>query len=76
MTHLLTTTTTTAAFTYQVRETFLPGRRATILYSPAKGGGWSSIGCFGVVHPEVLVKEKYDIEFPCSIVEMNLEPFV
>jgi len=60
----------------QVRETFLPGRRATILYSPAQGGGWAPVGCFGVVHPNVLVKDKYDVEFPCSVVEMNLEPFV
>ena len=57
-----------------LRETFLPGRRASVLLS--SGEGWSEVGCFGVVHPDVLAKDKYDLEFPCSVVELNLEPFV
>ena len=62
--------------------TFLPGRRASIVL--CKGGGasendagaavdWVSVGEFGVVHPDVLTKERYDIDFPCSLLEMNLE---
>lgn len=34
------------------------------------------VGTFGVVHPQALVKEKFDIDFPCSAMEINLEPFV
>jgi phenylalanyl-tRNA synthetase beta chain len=58
-----------------VCETFFPGRRASILLS-VKGGEFMEVGCFGVLHPMVLTKERYDMEFPCSAVEMNLEPFV
>lgn len=58
-----------------VRETFFPGRRASIFLS-VKGGAFAEVGSFGVVHPEVLSKEKYDLDFPCSAVEMNLEPLV
>ena len=56
-------------------ETFFPGRRATVLFS-LRGAAFVEIGCFGVVHPEVLAKDKYDLDFPCSAVELNLEPFV
>ena len=31
------------------------------------------IGKFGVIHPEVL--SKFDIPFPVSAVELNIEPF-
>ncbi|KAL6762004.1 phenylalanyl-tRNA synthetase [Haematococcus lacustris] len=46
---------------------FFPGRQAQVL---AKG---TQVGSFGVVHPEVL--EKFDIPFPVSALELNLEPF-
>jgi len=58
-----------------VRETFLPGRRASVLLA-VKGGPWQTVGCFGVVHPEVLGKGKFDLDFPCSAVELNLEPLL
>jgi phenylalanyl-tRNA synthetase beta chain len=31
------------------------------------------IGHFGAVHPEVLKKEFYDIKWPCSAMEINIE---
>ena len=32
------------------------------------------LGTFGAVHPLVLAKDKYDLQNPCSAVELNLEP--
>lgn len=31
------------------------------------------VGAFGIVHPEVL--EKFDVPYPVSALELNLEPF-
>lgn len=51
-----------------VDDTFFPGRRADIFYNNAV------IGSFGIVHPSVL--EKFEIKFPCTAIEINIEPFV
>ncbi|KAK8061026.1 hypothetical protein PG997_015247 [Apiospora hydei] len=52
--------------------TFFPGRAAAIF---ARIGGQSRrIGEFGVLHPTVL--EKYEIKFPVSVLEVNLEVFL
>ena len=48
--------------------TFFPGRHAAIY---AKG---ERVGEFGVVHPEVL--EAFDIQYPVSAMELELEPFI
>ena len=48
-------------------ETFFPDRQAKIWY---KG---KEVGIFGVVHPQVL--KAFDIVFPCSALELNIEPF-
>jgi len=48
--------------------TFFPGRRADILVNGTK------VGVVGTVHPEVL--EKFHVPFPCSAVELFIEPFV
>lgn len=57
---------------YEIREsendTLFPGRRADVIY---KG---IVVGFFGIVHPTVL--EKFEICFPCSVLELNLEPFL
>ncbi len=45
-----------------------PGRRADVLLNGVK------IGVFGIVHPTVL--DNYKIPFPCSVVELDLEPFL
>lgn len=57
----------------KVMETFFPGRRATVLLWKEGSTGYQDIGCFGVIHPDVLIKDKFDLEFPCSAVELNLE---
>lgn len=46
---------------------YFPGRQASI---QARG---QDIGQFGIVHPEVL--EGFDIPYPVSALEINLEPF-
>ena len=48
-------------------KTFFPDRQATVWF---KG---QQIGVFGVVHPEVL--KAFDIVYPCSALEINIEPF-
>jgi phenylalanyl-tRNA synthetase beta chain len=67
---------------------FFPGRAATIYYraphikrpvlasinNPASiVGRDAAIGTLGILHPNVL--EKFDISYPCSALEFNLEPF-
>lgn len=49
-------------------ETYFKGRHASI-YSMGQ-----KVGEFGVVHPEVL--QSFDIPYPVSAVEINLESFV
>ncbi|TPX54930.1 phenylalanine---tRNA ligase [Powellomyces hirtus] len=57
---------------YYIKEsenaTFFPGRRADIYYNK------QLVGAFGIVHPEVL--EKFEIGFPCTAIEMNVEAFL
>lgn len=38
------------------------------------GGKDQVIGSFGVLHPEVL--EKYELKYPVSTLELNIEPFL
>lgn len=69
---------------------FFPGRAATIYYRahPKKSALASikhdikaafhstsdtEIGTLGILHPSVL--EKFEIGYPCSALEFNLEPF-
>ena len=49
-------------------STFFPGRQAAVL---SQG---RTIGRFGIVHPDVL--EKFEIPYPVSALELNLQPFV
>jgi phenylalanyl-tRNA synthetase beta chain len=41
---------------------------------PSATGADLEIGVLGVLHPEVL--EKFEIEYPCSSLEFDLEPFL
>ena len=52
--------------------TFFPGRCADIMLIKPSTGVKTKIGTFGVLHPEVL--KAYDIPFPTSAVELDLEP--
>ena len=49
---------------------FFPGMSADIILR-TDNGAEKTIGVFGVVHPEVL--DKFEISYPCSIVELDLE---
>jgi phenylalanyl-tRNA synthetase beta chain len=53
--------------------TFFPGRSAIVKYRTSKGEV-IQIGSFGILHPEVLAN--FDINYPGSAVEINLEPFL
>ncbi|KAJ3130440.1 hypothetical protein HK098_000005 [Nowakowskiella sp. JEL0407] len=48
--------------------TFFPGRSADVYFNNIV------IGSFGIVHPIVL--KNFEIPFPCSAVEINIEPFL
>ncbi|KAL7530611.1 hypothetical protein ACHAWF_003452 [Thalassiosira exigua] len=72
-------------WSYAVREldcktsdeggTYFPGRAAEIVVtSPRTGKDPVRIGTFGVLHPEVL--GSFDILYPTSAVELNLEPLL
>ncbi|UJR09483.1 hypothetical protein I4U23_013721 [Adineta vaga] len=47
---------------------FFPGRHAQVI---ANG---KNIGIIGVLHPNVI--EQFGLKVPCSVVEINLEPFI
>lgn len=49
-------------------ETFFPGRRACIIV------GGNVVGTIGWIHPEVL--QNFSLVYPCSAMEIDLEPFV
>ena len=71
--------------------TFFPGRAATVYYRPppsspsfdspaqaslttaARTTSDKEIGLLGILHPTVL--EKFEITYPCSALELSLEPF-
>ena len=54
-------------------KTFFPGRAAD-LKMISETGEETKIGCFGVLHPDVL--KNYEIVYPCSILEMEIELFM
>jgi phenylalanyl-tRNA synthetase beta chain len=53
--------------------TFFPGRAAAVLVTSPKNGGSTKVpvGFFGILHPEVLAN--FDIQYPASCVELDLE---
>lgn len=51
-----------------IDDTFFPKRAAEILWRGNR------IGKIGVLHPEVI--NAFDLPLPCSVMEMNIEPFV
>jgi len=57
----------------QDEPTFFPGRSAIVKYRTAKGNV-IQIGSLGILHPEVL--KNFQINYPGSAVEINLEPFL
>jgi phenylalanyl-tRNA synthetase beta chain len=57
----------------QDEPTFFPGRSAVVKYRTPKGNV-IQIGSFGILHPDVL--RNFEIIYPGSAVEINLEPFL
>lgn len=49
-------------------ETFFPKRRADVVVDGKK------VGVFGILHPDVL--KMFEIPFPCSVLELDIEPFL
>jgi phenylalanyl-tRNA synthetase beta chain len=47
---------------------FFPDRHAQIIVAG------KNLGVIGVLHPNVI--EQFDLKLPCSILELNIEPFV
>ena len=82
----------TSPYGYYLKEandpTFFPGRAAYIYFrKPVEAKGLDSsqdlkealendrlVGILGVLHPEVI--QHFEIAFPCSAIEFNLEPFL
>jgi phenylalanyl-tRNA synthetase beta chain len=66
-----------ARLTYTIRahasedQTYLPGRVAEIVLSNG-----TVVGEFGIVHPVVLKNFELDQHAPCSVLEINIEPFL
>ena len=54
--------------------TYFPGRAAEILVMIPGEEGWRSVGTFGILHPEVLAN--FDVKYPASCLEMDLDLFV
>jgi phenylalanyl-tRNA synthetase beta chain len=52
--------------------TFFPGHAASIHVKV--GGKESTVGVFGILHPTVL--EKFELKYPVSTLEMNIEVFL
>jgi phenylalanyl-tRNA synthetase beta chain len=53
-------------------STYMPGRAAAIYLNLA--GEPTRIGTFGVLHPNVL--KKFELPFPTSTLELNVEVFL
>lgn len=53
---------------------FFPQRGASIVWKKSGSNEYKQIGKLGVVHPSVL--SNFEIPFPTTVVELNIEPFV
>jgi phenylalanyl-tRNA synthetase beta chain len=54
--------------TFFLDSAFFPGRHAQVIVSG------QNIGVIGVLHPNVI--EQFGLKLPCSVLEINIEPFV
>lgn len=62
----------TKIFANSVDPTYFPGHSASI--HVIIGGKDQVIGSFGILHPTVL--EKYELKYPVSTLELNVEAFM
>ena len=51
--------------------TYFPGMGAEVVVRDLVTGRETSIGGMGVVHPDVLAN--FEVTYPCTVVELNLE---
>ena len=58
--------------TYIPEATYFPGHAASV--HVRIGGKEHIIGAFGILHPTVL--EKYELKYPVSTLELNIEAFL
>lgn len=55
-----------------IDPTYFPGHAASVHLRI--GGKEHNIGTFGILHPTVL--EKYELKYPVSTLELNIETFL
>ncbi len=55
---------------------FFPAIAADVVVRAADKASEEVVGSFGVVHPDVLSKKAFDVKWPCSALELNIESFV
>lgn len=53
---------------------YFPGRAAQVLLTKPSCDKKIRVGTFGILHPHVL--KNFDIKYPCSVVELNLEELI
>jgi phenylalanyl-tRNA synthetase beta chain len=53
---------------------FFPGRGLKVVWKPNGAKAYQEVARMGVLHPDVLAN--FAIPFPCTVLEMQLEPFV
>ena len=69
---MCTSSNQTKKFANIVDPTYFPGHAASI--HVCIGGKDQVIGSFGILHPTVL--EKYELKYPVSTLELNVEAFM
>ena len=55
-------------------EMYFPGRAADVMVKRGKNAEFRKVGSFGILHPEVL--KNFDIGYPASCLELNLEDLI
>ena len=64
---------------YYIRQstnpTFFPAFAADIVLRSEDKKCETVIGSFGAIHPEVLGKKAFDVKWPCSAMEINIQGF-
>jgi phenylalanyl-tRNA synthetase beta chain len=63
---------------YTIQESkdnmYFPGRAADVLVKRGPGAEYKKVGSFGIIHPAVL--KEFDIGYPASCVELDLEQLI
>jgi len=54
--------------------TFFPGSAGRLVWKQTGASEFTELGVLGVLHPDVLAN--FALPYPCTVLEMNIEPFV